>query len=72
MDVHQIKYREKLAEYLIKNLTKRRMAASFAPTAAQAREEIIAMIPAGARSAAAAPCPWWRWGCGRRWPRNPA
>lgn len=48
MDVHQIKYREKLAEHLIKNLTKRRMAASFAPTAAQARKEIIAMIPAGA------------------------
>ena len=48
MDVHQIKYREKLAEHLIKNLTKRRMAASYAPTAAQAREEIIAMIPAGA------------------------
>ena len=48
MDAHQIKYREKLAEHLIKNLTKRRMAASFAPTAAQAREEIIAMIPAEA------------------------
>ena len=48
MDVHQIKYREKLADHLIKNLTKRRMAASFAPTAAQAREEIIAMIPADA------------------------
>jgi len=48
MDVHQIKYREKLAEHLIKNLTKRRLAASYAPTAVQAREEIIAMIPAGA------------------------
>jgi len=48
MDVHQIKYREKLADHLIKNLTKRRMAASFTPTAAQAREEIIAMIPTGA------------------------
>jgi hypothetical protein len=48
MDTPQIKYREKLAEHLIKNLTKRRMAASFAPTATQAREEIIAMIPAGA------------------------
>jgi hypothetical protein len=48
MDAPQIKYREKLAETLIKNLTKRRLAASFAPTAAQAREEIIAMIPAGA------------------------
>jgi L-lactate utilization protein LutB len=48
MDVHQLKYREKLAEHLIKNLTRRRMAASYAPTAAQAREEIIAMIPSGA------------------------
>ncbi len=48
MDVHQIKYREKLAEHLIKNLTKRRMAASYAPTAGQAREEIIAMVPSGA------------------------
>jgi hypothetical protein len=48
MDSHQILYREKLAEHLIKQLTKRRMEASYAPTAAQAREEIIAMIPAGA------------------------
>jgi len=48
MDAHQIKYRENLAEHLIKHLTRRRMAASFAPTAAQAREEIVAMIPAGA------------------------
>ena len=47
MDVHQIKYREKLASHLIKNLARRRMTASFAPTAAQAREEIIAMIPDG-------------------------
>ncbi len=48
MDEPQIKYREKLAAHLIKQLTRRRMAASFAPTAAQAREEIVAMIPAGA------------------------
>jgi len=48
MDSHQLLYREKLAEHLIKQLTKRRMEASYAPTAAQAREEIIAMIPAGA------------------------
>jgi L-lactate utilization protein LutB len=48
MDTYQIKYREKLAEHLIKHLTRRRMEASYAPTAAQAREEIIAMIPAGA------------------------
>jgi hypothetical protein len=47
MDAHQIKYREKLAEHLIKHLTKRRMEASYAPTAAQAREEIIAMVPPG-------------------------
>lgn len=48
MDLPQIKYREKLAEQLIKNLTRRRMEASFAPTAAQARDEVAAMIPAGA------------------------
>ncbi len=49
MDAHQIEYREKLAAHLIKQLAKRRMEASYAPTAAQAREEIIAMIPAGSR-----------------------
>ncbi len=48
MDRHIITYREKLAQQLIKNLTKRRLEASFAPTAAQACEEILAMIPAGA------------------------
>jgi len=47
MDAHQIEYREKLAAYLINQPTKRRMEASYAPTPAQAREEIIAMIPAG-------------------------
>lgn len=49
MDAAQIKYREKLAEHLIKKLTKRRMAASFAPTAAQAKEEVVTMIPSGAK-----------------------
>jgi hypothetical protein len=48
MDAPQIKYRAKLAEHLIKKLTKRRLAASYAPTAVKAKEEIIAMIPAGA------------------------
>jgi hypothetical protein len=48
MDGHIITYREKLAQHLIKHLTKRRLEASFAPTAAQARDEILAMIPAGA------------------------
>ncbi len=47
MDVTQIKYREKLAEHLIKHLTKRRMEASYAPTAAIAKDEIVAMIPSG-------------------------
>jgi L-lactate utilization protein LutB len=48
MDTAQIKYREKMAEHLLKHLTKRRMEASYAPTAAQAREEVAAMIPEGA------------------------
>ena len=53
MDAYQIKYREKLAEHLIKKLTKRRLAASYAPTAAQARDEIVAMVPARATVARA-------------------
>jgi L-lactate utilization protein LutB len=48
MDIHQITYREKLAQHLIKNLNKRRLEASYAPSAAQARDEILAMIPNGA------------------------
>jgi L-lactate utilization protein LutB len=48
MDIHQITYREKLAEHLIQRFTKRRLEASFAATAAQAREEVLAMIPDGA------------------------
>ena len=43
MDRHQITYREKLAEHLIKQLTRRRLEASYAPTAAQARDEILAL-----------------------------
>ncbi len=48
MDEHQVTYREKLAQHLIKNLTRRRLEASYAPTAAQARDDLLAMIPAGA------------------------
>jgi LUD domain len=48
MDAHILSYRQKLAEHLIKNLSKRRMAASYAPTAVQARAEVIAMVPEGA------------------------
>jgi hypothetical protein len=47
MDVHQKNYREKIAAILIKNLTKRRMAASYAPTIPQAKEEVLAMVPPG-------------------------
>jgi L-lactate utilization protein LutB len=48
MDIHQITYREKLAQHLIQKLNKRRLEASYAPSAAQARDEVLAMIPAGA------------------------
>ena len=48
MDQHQIVWNEKVAEDIIKNLEKRRMGGSYAPTAAKAKEEIVAMIPEGA------------------------
>lgn len=48
MDQNQIVWNEKVAARIIKNLEKRRMAGSYAATAAQAKEEIIAMIPPGA------------------------
>ena len=48
MDEHQVVWHEKVAAQIIKNLKKRRMEGSYAPTAARARDEIIAMIPKGA------------------------
>ena len=48
MDAHQIAHREKLAAHIVKTLVDRRLEASFAPTAAQARDEVSAMIPDGA------------------------
>jgi L-lactate utilization protein LutB len=48
MDEHQIGSREKVAKHLIKNLTKKHMEASYAPTAAQAKKEVLDMIPDGA------------------------
>jgi hypothetical protein len=48
MDAHQIAWNEKAAQHLIKNLNKRRMEASYASTAAQAKQEVLAMIPEGA------------------------
>lgn len=47
MDEHQIVWNEKVAEKLIKNLEKRRMEGSYAATAAQAKNEVIAMITPG-------------------------
>jgi len=48
MDAHQIGWNEKVAKSIIENLDKRRMEGSYAPSAAQAAVEIVAMIPEGA------------------------
>jgi len=48
MDQHQVAWNEKVADKIIKNLEKRRMAGSYAASAAQAKAEILAMIPKGA------------------------
>jgi L-lactate utilization protein LutB len=49
MDTHQMAWNEKVAKDVIKNLEKRRMEGSYAATAGQAKEEIVAMIPQGAQ-----------------------
>lgn len=48
MDPHQMKWNEEIAKEIIRNLEKRRMEGSYAPSAEQAREEILSMIPKGA------------------------
>ncbi|UCG81652.1 MAG: lactate utilization protein [Desulfobacterales bacterium] len=48
MDEHQMIWNEKISKNIIKHLEKRRMEGSYAPTAAQAKAEIVAMIPHGA------------------------
>jgi hypothetical protein len=48
MDAHQMIWNETVAREIIQNLEKRRMSGSYAPNAAQAKEEILAMIPQGA------------------------
>ena len=48
MDEHQMVWNEKVAENIIEHLEKRRMEGSNAATAAQAKEEVIAMITPGA------------------------
>jgi hypothetical protein len=48
MDNHQIAWNEKIARKIIEHLEQRRMEGSYAPSAVQARDEIVAMIPEGA------------------------
>ena len=48
MDENQVNWNEKVAEKLIEKLEKRRMEGSYAATVAQAKDEVIAMITAGA------------------------
>ncbi|UCF92419.1 MAG: lactate utilization protein [Desulfobacterales bacterium] len=47
MDENQRVWNEKVATKIIKNLEQRRMEGSYTPTAAQAKDEIIGMIPRG-------------------------
>jgi hypothetical protein len=49
MDTHQMVWNEKAAKDIIRHLEKRRMEGSYALTAGQAREEILRMIPKGAK-----------------------
>ena len=48
MDQHQREWNEKVAVKIIKNLEKRRMTGSYTADAAQAKAEIVDMIPHGA------------------------
>lgn len=48
MDAHQIAWNETVANDIIENLEKRRMEGSYSSSAAQARDEIVSMIPEGA------------------------
>ncbi len=49
MDAHQTGWNEMAAKGIIKHLEKRRMEGSYAPGAARARDEILAMVPEGAK-----------------------
>ncbi|MBA4359090.1 MAG: hypothetical protein C0405_15345, partial [Desulfovibrio sp.] len=44
MDAPVLKQREKLAGHILKHLAKRKMAGSFAPTAAEAKAEVLRLI----------------------------
>ncbi|MDO9110467.1 MAG: hypothetical protein Q7U40_07400 [Desulfatirhabdiaceae bacterium] len=47
MDKNQSQWGDRVAKKIIMNLEKRRMAGSYAATAAQARDEILSMIRKG-------------------------
>ncbi len=49
MDSHQVKWNEQAAQKIILQLGKRGMEGSYAANAAQARDEVIAMIPRGSK-----------------------
>ncbi len=49
MDSHQMKWNEHAAKKILEQLEKRGMEGSYAVSAAQARDEIIAMIPQGSK-----------------------
>jgi hypothetical protein len=49
MDAHQLAWNELVAKQIVQHLEKRRMEGSYAASAAQARDEILAMIPQGAK-----------------------
>ncbi len=48
MDKHQVLWSEKVARSIIDHLEKRRLEGSYTSSAAQARDEVVAMIPPGA------------------------
>jgi hypothetical protein len=47
VDKHQAAWNEKVAKSIIEHLARRRIDGSYAATAEQARDEVLAMIPAG-------------------------
>jgi len=49
MDSHQVKWNEQTAQKILLQLGKRGMEGSYAANAAQARDEVIAMIPHGSK-----------------------
>ena len=49
MDTHEMEWNEKVAEGIIENLKKRRMEGSYSATTDKAKEEVLAMIPEGAK-----------------------